>query len=219
MKLDILSDPVCPWCYIGKANLDRALASRPDHPFEVEWHPFQLNPEMPPGGMDRRTYLEAKFGGRDEAVRAYARVADAADAAGLSIDFSTIDRTPNTLDAHRLIHWAGLEGRQIAAVAALFRAYFAEGRDIGDATVLLETAGQIGLEVALVERLLRTDADAEEIRARDGHARERGVTGIPTFIVGNRYVVPGAQPPDFWTDVIDDLRESEPSAPEGPDAP
>ena len=209
MKLDILSDPVCPWCYIGKANLDRALALRPDHPFEVEWHPFQLNPQMPSDGMDRRTYLEAKFGGRDEAARVYTRVAEAADAAGLTIDLSAVDRTPNTLDAHRLIHWAGLEGRQTAAVAGLFRAYFAEGRDIGDSAVLLELAEQIGLDRAVVERLLRSDADADEIRARDAHARQRGVTGIPTFIIGNRHAVPGAQPPELWTNVIDDLRQAE----------
>ena len=108
IPLDILSDPICPWCYIGKANLDRALAARPGHPLTIQWHPFQLNPDMPAGGMDRRAYLEAKFGGREAAVQVYGRIADAAEAAGLSIDFAGISRTPNTIDAHRLIHWAGL---------------------------------------------------------------------------------------------------------------
>ena len=116
VKLDILSDPICPWCLIGKTQLDRALEAAPDHPFEIEWHPFQLNPDMPAGGMDRREYLETKFGGRDQAVAVYARIAEAAEAAGIEIDFARISRTPNTLDAHRMIHWAGLEGRQTAPV-------------------------------------------------------------------------------------------------------
>jgi len=131
IKLDILSDPICPWCYIGKAHLDRALSARPDHRFAIEWHPFQLNPEMPETGMDRREYLETKFGGRAQAVKVYGQIEDAANAAGLKIDFAAIKRTPNTIDAHRLIHWAGLEGRQTAAVSRLFKAYFEDGRDIG----------------------------------------------------------------------------------------
>ncbi|MDU8941886.1 DsbA family oxidoreductase [Ovoidimarina sediminis] len=208
IKLDILSDPICPWCYIGKANLDRALEAHPDHPFEIEWHPFQLNPDMPEGGMDRREYLETKFGGRDQAVSVYARIAEAAEAAGLTLNFEGIARTPNTLDAHRLIHWAGLEGRQTAAVSALFRAYFQEGRDIGDHAVLLDIAESVGLDRAMIERLLSSDADAEDIQARDAHTRARGVTGVPTFVVANQHVVPGAQPPDLWARVIEELGEN-----------
>ena len=205
IKLDILSDPICPWCFIGKTNLDRALEQRPDHPFAIEWHPFQLNPDMPPEGMDRRAYMEAKFGGRDGAVRAYAPVLQAAEKAGLTINFEGITRTPNTLDAHRLIHWAGLEGRQTAAVSALFRAYFVEGRDIGDTTTLADIAGAIGLDRATTERLLASDADADDIRARDAHARERGVTGVPTFVIANQHVVVGAQPTELWLQVIDEI--------------
>ncbi len=205
IKLDILSDPVCPWCYIGKAQLDRALEAHPDHPFAIEWHPFQLNPEMPPEGMDRQTYVQRKFGGPDQAAAVYDRIAKAAEAAGLALDFEAIERTPNTLDAHRLIHWAGLEGRQTAAVASLFRAYFREGRDIGDHAVLLDLAEAIGLDRAMIERLLASDADVDEIRVRDAHARERGVTGVPTFVVGQQHVVPGAQPPELWNAVIDEL--------------
>lgn len=205
VKLDILSDPICPWCYIGKAGLDRALEAHPDHPFTIEWHPFQLNPDMPAGGMDRRSYLEAKFGGRDQAVAIYARIAEAAEAAGLAIDFEAIGRTPNTLDAHRLIHWAGLEGRQTAVVSALFRAYFVDGRDIGDPAVLLDLAEDAGLDRAMIARLLASDADAADIRARDAHARERGVTGVPTFVIANQHVAPGAQPPELWAKVIADI--------------
>lgn len=207
IKLDILSDPICPWCYIGKAQLDRALEAAPAHPFTVEWHPFQLNPEMPAGGMDRRDYLEAKFGGRDGAIEVYSRIATHAEAAGLEINFDRIARTPNTLNAHRLIHWAGLEGRQTPMVAALFRAYFVEGKDIGDAESLMQIAKGAGLEAAMVTRLLASDADIEDIRARDANARARGVTGVPTFIIANQHVLTGAQSPDLWSTVIDDISD------------
>ena len=206
IKLDILSDPICPWCYIGKAYLDRALEKAGDHPFLIEWHPFQLNPEMPAGGMDRRAYLEAKFGGKEGAVRAYAPVVEHAEKAGLSINFEGIGRTPNTLDAHRLIHWAGIEQRQTPVVAALFKAYFVDGRDIGDKATLAEIAGECGLDAAMTATLLAGEADADDIRARDAHARERGVTGVPTFILANQHVLTSAQPPELWGKVIEDVR-------------
>jgi len=207
IKLDIISDPICPWCFIGKANLDRALEAAGDHPFSIEWHPFQLNPDMPAGGMDRRDYLETKFGGKEGAVRAYAPVVEAAEAAGLAINFEGISRTPNTLDAHRLIHWAGLEERQTPMVSALFRAYFQEGRDIGDAGVLADIAEAVGLDRAMTERLLAGDGDRDDIAARDAHARARGVTGVPCFIIANQHALPGAQPPELWAKVIAEITE------------
>lgn len=207
IKLDILSDPVCPWCYIGKTNLDRALEAHPDHPFQIEWHPFQLNPDMPREGVDRRAYLELKFGGKEKAVEVYSEIDRHAKKAGLEIDWSKIARTPNTLDAHRLIHWAGIERRQNFVVDRLFKAYFRDGLDIGDAGVLADVAEGAGMDRAMVERLLASDADLEAIRARDAHTRERGVTGVPTFVVANQHVVPGAQPPELWGQVIDELRQ------------
>jgi len=210
IKLDILSDPICPWCYIGKANLDRALSQHPDHPFSIEWHPFQLNPDMPEGGMDRRDYLEGKFGGKEAAAQVYGRIEDAAKVAGLALDFSKIDRTPNTIDAHRLIHWAGLEGVQTAAVSRLFKAYFEDGADIGDRKVLLDIADGIGMDREMTERLFSSDADADDIRARDAHTRQRGVTGVPTFVVAQSHVVPGAQPPEVWAGVIKELASQDP---------
>ncbi len=205
IKLDIISDPICPWCFIGKAHLDRALGAHPNHPFEIEWHPFQLNPDMPAEGVDRRTYLEAKFGGKARAVEVYGRIAEAAEAAGVVLNLEGIGRTPNTLDAHRLIHWAGLEGRQTAVVSALFRAYFHDGRDIGDRATLADVAGKAGMDADLAARLLATDADTADIVARDAHARQRGVSGVPCFIIANEYAVSGAQPPEVWAQVIDDL--------------
>lgn len=205
IRLDIISDIACPWCYVGKAYLDRALESRPDHPFLIEWHPFQLNPDMPKDGMDRRAYLEAKFGGKEGAVRAYAPLIGHAEAAGIELNLDRITRQPNTLDAHRLIHWAGLEGRQTAMVSALFRAIWRDGRDVGDPETLLDIAGEVGLDRQMMERLLGSDSDAEDISARDAHARERGVTGVPTFVIANQHVVQGAQPTETWIQIIDDV--------------
>ncbi len=207
IRLDIFSDPICPWCFIGKANLDRALEAHPDHPFAIEWHPFQLNPDMPPEGADRRSYLEAKFGGKQNAVSIYARVAEAAEAAGVAINFEAMNRVPNTLDAHRMIHWAGLEGRQSVMVSALFRAYFRDGKDIGDKATLAALAGDAGMDAALAARLLATDADRADIAARDAHARQRGVNAVPTFVISNQYVLSGAQPADLWGKVIDELAD------------
>ena len=205
IRLDIISDIACPWCYVGKAYLDRALESRPDHPFLIEWHPFQLNPDMPKDGMDRRAYLEAKFGGKEGAVRAYAPLIGHAEAAGIELNLDRITRQPNTLDAHRLIHWAGLEGRQTAMVSALFRAIWRDGRDVGDPETLLDIAGEVGLDRQMMERLLGSDSDAEDISARDAHARGRGVTGVPTFVIANQHVVQGAQPTETWIQIIDDV--------------
>lgn len=205
VKLDIISDPICPWCYIGKTLLDQALAERPDHPFEIEWHPFQLNPDMPEEGMDRRAYLEGKFGGREGAVQAYLPVVERAEQAGLTIDFEGITRTPNTLDAHRLIHWAGIEGRQMPVAMALFRAYFEEGRDIGAPDVLADIADSAGMDAAVVLKLLQSTADAGDIRKRDAAFREMGVTGVPCFIVAGKHAVPGCQPPELWLKVIDEI--------------
>ncbi|MDJ1007166.1 MAG: DsbA family oxidoreductase, partial [Paracoccaceae bacterium] len=159
----------------------------------------------PPEGMDRRSYLETKFGGKENAVRVYARIAQAAEAAGLTLNLEGIARTPNTIDAHRLIHWAGLEGRQTAVVSRLFRAYFEDGEDIGDRDVLLDIAAGVGLDREMTARLFESDADVEHIRARDAHGRERGVTGVPTFVLANRHVLQGAQPTELWTKAIGEI--------------
>ncbi|MGX9354366.1 DsbA family oxidoreductase [Roseobacteraceae bacterium S113] len=206
IQLDIFSDPICPWCYIGKAHLDTALAQVPDHPFTIRWLPFQLNPEMPREGMDRRAYLEGKFGGKEGAVRAYMPVQKAADAAGLEINLEGIEKTPNTRDAHRLIKWAGIEGVQHAVVPALFKAYFVDGRDIGDRDVLADIADGCTMDAAVVHKLLASDADEREIVEQDAAARGMGINSVPTFIVAGQHAVPGAQPPELWLKVIEELK-------------
>jgi predicted DsbA family dithiol-disulfide isomerase len=205
IRLDIFSDPVCPWCYIGKANLDRALADHPGHPFAIQWHPFQLNPDMPPEGADKRAYLEAKFGGSARVDAANDRLREVARAAGLSFDPDRAPRMPNTLNAHRLIHWAGIEGVQSDLVTRLMRAYWEDARDIGDLPTLADIAAEAGMDRAATLRLLQSEADAEDIAARDADARAKGVNSVPTFLIAQHYVVSGAQPPDLWGKVIAEL--------------
>ncbi len=211
VKLDIISDPICPWCLIGKAQLERALEARPDHPFIIEWHPFQLNPDMPAEGADRRTYLEQKFGGKERAVQVYAKIAAHAQEAGIEINFEGIQRTPNTLDAHRLIHWAGIEGAQDRIVSSLMRAYFQEGRDIGDRDVLADIADSAGLDAAVIGKLLDSPADRDDIIARDTAARDMGISAVPTFIVAGKHAVPGAQSTEVWLRVIDEILSQDPA--------
>ncbi len=205
VALDIFSDPVCPWCCIGKASLDRALAARPDHPFAIAWHPFRLNPDLPAGGVARRPWLEAKVGSAARLAAIHERLREAARAAGAVLDPEAPERLPQTLDAHRLIHWAGVEGRQEAVVEGLFRAYWGEGRDIGDRAVLAEVAAAAGMDGGVVARLLASDADASDIAARDADARAKGVTGVPAFLVDRRYLVAGAQPAEVWLEIIDEI--------------
>ncbi|MBN8631254.1 MAG: DsbA family oxidoreductase [Rhodobacterales bacterium] len=205
VRLDIFSDPVCPWCYVGKANLDRALAAHPEHPFQTQWHPFQLNPEMPAEGMPKRAYLEAKFGGKARVDAMNERLREAARAAGVDLDPDRPPMMPNTLNAHRLIHWAGIEGLQSAVVAALMRAYWVEGRDIGDLDTLADIAGENGMDREATLRLLHSDADADDIAARDQDARHKGVTAVPTFLIAQQYVVSGAQPTETWDEVIAEI--------------
>lgn len=205
IKLDIFSDPVCPWCYLGKANLERALEAHPDHVFEVEWHPFQLNPDMPPEGVVKRDYLMQRFGNEAKLNQIHQQFRDNAAASGVAMDPDTPQRIPNTLNAHRLIHWAGLEGRQAAMVSAVMRAYWVEGRDIGDLGVLADIGAEAGMDKAVVVRLLASDADLDLIRGREAHARARGVNAVPTFLIANQYVLSGAQPPELWGQVIDEL--------------
>jgi predicted DsbA family dithiol-disulfide isomerase len=209
IRLDIFSDPVCPWCYVGKANLDRALADHPGHPFAVRWHPFQLNPDMPAEGVDKRAYLEAKFGGAARVDAANERLREVARAAGLSLDPDRPPRMPNTLNAHRLIHWAGIEGLQSDIVTRLMRAYWDEARDLGELATLADIAGEAGMDREATLRLLQSDADAEDIAARDADARQKGVNAVPTFLIAQHYVVSGAQPPDLWGKVIAELTSAE----------
>ena len=214
MKVDIISDTICPWCYIGKARLEKALAERPEIDFEIHWHPFQLNPDMPVQGMDRSDYLESKFGGPDGARAAYEPVKQAAYDEGLDLRFDMIPKTPNTIDSHRLVRWSKTAGVQDQIVTALFKAYFEDGEDVSDPEVLIQIAAENGMNATLVADLLDGDEDRDVVANEDKTARDMGVNGVPAFIFNDRFMVPGAQNPETLVNVIDKILEAEAEAQE-----
>ena len=205
ITLDIYFDPICPWCLIGKTHLDAALKSHGHSPFTPRWHPFQLNPDMPLEGMDRRAYLLAKFGGEEKAYAAYKPVSEHAETAGLALNLDQIKRTPNTVNAHRVIQWSLIEGAEDALIDLLFKAYFIKGQDIGDPTVLAQKAKEVGLDPEMVLRLLETDNDIDTIKTSDSEVRRIGITSVPTFILAGRHVIQGAQGQELWKNVLLDI--------------
>lgn len=203
MRLDIFSDPICPWCFIGKRRLERALAARPDLEIEVHWRAFQLNPEMPAEGMDRQLYLELKFGGPAAAQRIYETITEAGISEKIAFDFGAIQRTPNTVNAHRLIRRAGPEGKQDAVVEALFTRYFLAGEDIGDAATLLMVAEDAGLAASDLEAFLAGAEEDDVVRSEDALARRTGIQGVPTFIFANRFALSGAHEPEVLVQMFE----------------
>ena len=198
-RIDVVSDAICPWCWIGKRHLESALARLADagERFEVHWRPFQLNPDMPREGVERAAYRAAKFGSLERSRELDAQVAAAGAAAGLEFRLDRQRRTPNTVDAHRLIRRAGEAGgaaRQDAVVERLFRAYFQDGRDIGDRAVLAEVAAEAGLEDAA--SFLASDEGAAEVRAEDSGFRRLGISGVPSFALAGHILFSGAVPPE-----------------------
>src|SRR6185295_1575275 len=203
MQIDIVSDTVCPWCFIGKRLIARAMALRPDVKFNVFWRPYRLDPTVPREGVDRRAYLKAKFGDspRSSAMGDAIRAEGAAER--IAFAFDKIAKTPNTLDSHRLVHWAGGAGMQDAVVERLFQGYFVDGRDVGDPAVLVAIASEAGMDGALVERLLAGDADLEPVEREAGLANEMGISGVPTFIFDSKFMISGAREPELLVRVID----------------
>lgn len=205
MQIDIFSDPICPWCFIGKKRLDAARKLRPGVALNVRWRAFQLNPDMPSGGMDRQTYLNVKFGGQDRAQELYGHIRRVGEDVGIPFQFDAIPRTPNTLRAHRLIRYAQQQGadKAEALVEDLFDAYFLKGRDIGDKAVLVERAEAAGVDGAEARALLDGDEFVDEIRAEDNYARRIGIGGVPCFIVNGKYALSGAQEPESFLPLFD----------------
>jgi predicted DsbA family dithiol-disulfide isomerase len=209
MHIDIFSDTICPWCYIGKRRLEKALAERPQRDLTIRWRAFQLNPDMPREGMDRQTYLNLKFGGRENAERVYGAVRQAGEEENLPFRFDAIAHTPNTLESHRLLTYAAEHALQDALLERLFDAYFVQGRDIGDKAVLQELAVAAGLDEADVARFLASDEGRDAAAAEDQLARRHGIQGVPTFIFNGRYAVSGAQSPEVFFQMFDLAREAE----------
>jgi predicted DsbA family dithiol-disulfide isomerase len=209
LVIDIVSDVVCPWCYIGKRKLEAALAElrarEPGLTMIRRWHPFQLNPELPEQGIARAAYLEAKFGGKARAAEIYARVTNAGAEVGIAFDFERIERQPNTLDAHRLVAWAQQHGDAAATdalVEALFRAYFIDGRMIGDKDELVRIAGEAGFAEAETRALLASEHGRVDVEAEDREARAVGIGGVPFFIFNGRTAVSGAHDPPALLEAI-----------------
>ncbi len=207
LSIDIVSDVVCPWCYIGKRRLEAALARRAsdDVPVQVRWLAFQLNPDIPADGVDRRSYLEQKFGGPERAKQIYARVKAAGDEVGIAFDFERIVRQPNTVDAHRLIAWAqdlDLKASD-ALIERLFHGYFVEGIDIGDIGALARLAGEAGFDGTAARAWLASDAGRKAIEAEEQCARALGVTGVPFFVFNQRLAVSGAQPSEVLLEAME----------------
>ncbi|MGO4724672.1 MULTISPECIES: DsbA family oxidoreductase [unclassified Inquilinus] len=213
MRIDVFFDVVCPWCYIGKHRLERALAIRPLPGLEIRWQPFQLNPEMPKVGVDRQSYMIAKFGGRERMRQINAVVAEAAAKEGLPLNQSIIRRTPNTVEAHRLIRHAGELGEADRMVDALFSAYFAQGLDVGDRATLISIAVEIGFDRKRVAGVLASELGVAEIQAADLRARQLGIQAVPCFVFDGRYAVSGAQEPSAFLPLLDLSREHAVSAP------
>jgi predicted DsbA family dithiol-disulfide isomerase len=204
VTVDVVSDVVCPWCFIGQKRLDKAIAALDDIDVRVRWRPFQLDPTVPPQGKDRREYMLAKFG-TDERIREiHARIEPLGEAEGISFAFDAIKVAPNTLDAHRLIRWAGAAGAAIQnrLVRRLFQLNFEEGANIGDHAVLVEAAREAGMDASVAETLLPTDADVEAVRTEITTASRMGVTGVPCFLLEGKYAVMGAQDAGTLADAI-----------------
>lgn len=209
LTVDVVSDVVCPWCYIGKRHLEAALstwrAANPDATVDIRWHAFQLNPDLPLEGTDRKGYLEAKFGGPQRAAEIYARVGAAGKSAGLDLNFDGIKRQPNTLAAHALIAYAQTidDGRHAdAIVEQLFKAYFVDGEFIGDLDTLAKIAGDNGLDAAVVRAMLADPAMLQQIAAQDAGVRQQGITGVPFFVFNQKLALSGAQPSEAMVDAM-----------------
>ncbi|MEI9410030.1 DsbA family protein [Mesorhizobium salmacidum] len=204
ITVDVVSDVVCPWCFIGQKRLDKAVAAVGDVEVHIRWRPFQLDPTIPPQGKDRHEYMLAKFGSDERISEIHARIEPLGEAEGISFAFDAIKVAPNTLDAHRLIRWAGAAGEDVQnrLVRRLFQLNFEEGVNIGDHTVLVEAAREAGMDASVVETLLPSDADVEAVRTEIATASRMGITGVPCFLLEGKYAVMGAQDADTLADAI-----------------
>lgn len=219
LRIDVVSDVVCPWCFIGKRRLEKAIALRPDRPVEVHWRPYYLNDWVPLEGMGRADYLTAKFGSVDRYRQMAGRIKDAAAQEGLDYQLDRISRQPNTRDCHRLILWAEAEGKAAAMKQRLMDLYFTEGADLSDRAVLVGAAADCGMDSTAIRAKLDTDADVERIAQEVDSAKRAGIDGVPFFIFGGVLAVSGAQAPEYLAQAMEKaeaeierrLREGQPA--------
>lgn len=203
MQIEIFSDVVCPWCYIGKKRLDAVLDTPVGEGVSLRWRPYQLYPNMPRDGMDRARYLEARYGADADRARVPERIAREAEEVGLAFDFAAIEKMPNTFQAHRLLEFAELNGVQHELAEVLFDYYFCSGRDVGDAEVLAEASRGVGLDVAAVSEHLAGNEGADGVREQLARAVDVGVSGVPCYLLAGRFALPGAQTPEVMAQFIE----------------
>jgi predicted DsbA family dithiol-disulfide isomerase len=209
IDIDVVSDAICPWCFVGKKRLEKAVAAmRGKLRFRVTWKPFQLNPGMPKEGMARQEYRRLKFGSEQVVDELDRRMTAVGKQEGIPFALDRIQRTPNTFDAHRLIWWAEQNQAQDVVVDALFRAYFTQGRDIGDRKVLVDVAAESSLNRAEAAAFLESDRGMKEVSKEEGKARNLGVEAVPFFVIGNRFAVAGAHPPERFLEAFEELGRS-----------
>ncbi len=215
ITIDVVSDVVCPWCYLGKARLELAIAEvQGEVGVDVNWRPYRLNPDYPPEGVDQKKALEEKLGGAERVAQGHKTLTDLGREVGINFNFDAIKIGPNTLDAHRLIHWAMIEDRDKAdrVVDGLFKANFEEGRNVGDHAVLLDIAEKSGLDRAVTASLLASDADKVLVVEEIESAQKMGVNGVPFFIFDQQYAVSGAQTPDVIAGALRDIAKAKAEA-------
>jgi predicted DsbA family dithiol-disulfide isomerase len=207
ISIDVVSDVVCPWCFLGGKRLESAIATLKDVDVHVHWRPFQLDPTIPPEGKDRQAYMKAKFGDENRLKQVHANLVSLGAVEGISFDFDAIHVAPNTLDAHRVIRWAGAAGEAVQnrLVEDLFGRYFERGENTGDHRVLVEAARTAGMDAAVVETLLPTDADVDAVRNEIATASRMGISGVPCFLLEGKYAVMGAQDTSTLADAIRQL--------------
>jgi predicted DsbA family dithiol-disulfide isomerase len=203
ISIDLFSDPICPWCFIGKRRLEAALSTRPEIEVDINWHSFQLNPMMPHDGMERGEYLALKFGNPDNARRLYDNIASVGEQAGIQFEFERIEITPNTIAAHRLIRFADRFGAQDKIVEQLFNAYFLDGRNIGDIDILIALNAEAGLNSDEAAVFLESDEDMDAVKSEDMQARQLGIQGVPFYILDQQYAISGAQEPEAFYPLFD----------------
>lgn len=210
VTVEVVSDAICPWCWIGKRNLEIAADQLGGHPaVDVVWKPFELNPDMPAGGVERKTYRRQKFGSLDFSNHLDAQVAEKGRAAGLTFRHDLMGWTPNTVDCHRLIRFAGEQGRQNEVVEGLFQAYFNQGRNIGDPAVMADIAEAAGLDRQKVLAMLESGEGREAVEAELAEARARGISGVPTYMIGGVPVMSGAAPPELLARAIAEAAQAD----------
>ncbi len=203
VRIDVVSDVVCPWCFIGKRRLEKALALKPEIPVEVHWHPYFLNDWIPREGMSREEYLTTKFGSPERYKGIAQRVSAAAAAEGLVYDSDKMKRQPNTTDCHRLILWADAQGKAPAMKQKLMDLYFTEGADLSDRETLVKAAADVGLDADAVRGDLAGDKDLDAVGGEAQRAKEAGIDGVPCFIFAGKYAVSGAQAPEYLAEMIE----------------